>query len=105
VETYVPIGEGFVSTGVESSTTQELVLELAKFESKFDSRSRTKNGAKDLMDPMLSIDRRWAALLEFSSNISGLRGVLNNKVTSENDKKTAISTVSQYMRKASNFDN
>lgn len=82
---------------------------LSSFESAFSYRTRFNKGALAFMSPEGSLESRWNWLLQLSRWVKALRDVkLNDFLTTaktDNEKWLVISTISQYMKKANDFNN
>lgn len=82
---------------------------LSSFESAFSFRTRYNKWALAFMSPEGSLESRWNWLLQLSKWVKALKDVKLNQfltwVKTENEKWLVISTISQYMKKANDFDN
>lgn len=82
---------------------------LSSFESAFSFRTRYNKGALAFMSPEWNLESRWNWLLQLSKWVKALKDVKLNQfltwVKTENEKWLVISTISQYMKKANDFNN
>ncbi|MDD3145544.1 MAG: hypothetical protein PHV23_05550 [Candidatus Gracilibacteria bacterium] len=82
---------------------------LSSFENAFSFATRYNEGALALMKPENDLNTRWEGLLKLSRGVKTLNDVGLNKflktVSKDNEKWLVISTISQYMKKAKDFNN
>jgi len=87
----------------------DIDTKLSSFESAFSFRTRYNKGALAFMSPEWSLESRWNWLLQLSKWVKALRDAKLNQfltwVKTENEKWLVISTISQYMKKANDFNN
>lgn len=112
VETYSPVGGNeqeswYVESWIESNS--EILSNLESFEDAFSWKTRYNKGSIDFLTTSNDLNTRWQWLERLSSWVRALReanlGEFLSTVESENDKWVVISTLSQYMKKAKDFDN
>ncbi len=112
VETYSPVWSNeqeawYVESWIESNA--EILSSLESFEDAFSWRTRYNKGSIDFLTTSNDLNTRWQGLERLSIWVRALReanlGEFLSTVESENDKWIVISTLSQYMKKANDFDN
>ncbi len=82
---------------------------LSSYESAFSFRTRYNKWAEALMSPSGTLETRWKWLTQLSQVVKALKDVKLNDflktVKTDNEKWLVISTISQYMKKANDFNN
>jgi len=82
---------------------------LSSFENAFSFRTRYNKWAEALMSPSGTLETRWKWLTQLSQVVKALKDVKLNEflktVKTDNEKWLVISTISQYMKKANDFNN
>lgn len=110
VDTYSPITESwnwYVESWIEWN--KELLNSLSSFENAFSWKTRYNKGSVDFLTTTNSLEKRWEWLNRLSTWVRALREAklqdFLSTIDNNNDKWVVISTLSQYMKKANDFDN
>lgn len=90
-------------------SNDSLISKISSYESWFTWRTRYNKGSKDLLTTTNSLEKRWDWLLQLSKWVKALRDInleaFLNTVSADSEKWIVISTISQYMKKANDFNN
>lgn len=86
----------------------ELYDQLKGFEAAFSWRTRTNTWAKNFLDPNNDLKTRWQGLNKMASSTRALREAwlpkYLNSIKTDEDKRIVISTLSQYTKKANDYN-
>lgn len=97
----------YMKSGFESKW--DLNTKLESIKDAFSWKTRYNKWALKFMDPSNDLNTRWEWLEQLAKNVKALKKVdlkwLMSTIKTPEEKWTVISTLSQYMKKANDFDN
>ncbi len=109
VSAYTEKTEAKIDIPQASFDKTDLDGKLKEFESAFSWRTRYNTWAKNFLNPKNDLNTRWNWLTTMANKTKALRDAwlpqYLARITDNNDKRLVISTLSQYTKKANDFNN